>query len=121
VRELAQAVARSRARIVLVMNLMSEPGETDGYTAIDCLTAIRRHAPDIVVHDVLVNTAPIPGERLARYAADGARPIRVDLEALRAQGCWPVERDVLGGGPKIRHDSHKLARAVLELAKETHE
>jgi uncharacterized cofD-like protein len=119
VRELAQAVARSRARVVLVVNLMSEPGETDGYTAIDCLTAIRRHAPDIVIHDVLVNTAPIPAERLARYAAEGASPIRVDVEALRAQGCRPVERDVLGDGPKIRHDSHKLARAVLELAKET--
>jgi uncharacterized cofD-like protein len=120
VRELAQAVARSRARVVLVMNLMSERGETDGYTAVDCLTALRRHAPDIHVHDVLVNTAPIPGERLARYAGQGASPIRVDVEQLLALGCRPIERDLLGGGPKIRHDSHKLARVVLELAKETH-
>ena len=121
VRELTEALARSRARVVLIMNLMSEPGETDGYGAVDCLTAIRRHAPDAPIHDVLLNTAPIPRDSLERYAADGAMPIRVDIEALRALGCRSIARDVLGDGPKIRHDSRKLARAVLELATEVND
>jgi len=100
VRELAQTLARSRARVVLVMNLMSEPGETDGYGAVDCLTAIRRHAPEVPIHDVLLNTAPIPRDSLARYAAEGAQPIRVDVETLHALGCRPIERDVLGTARK---------------------
>jgi 2-phospho-L-lactate transferase/gluconeogenesis factor (CofD/UPF0052 family) len=45
VRDLARALARSRARVVLVTNLITEPGETDGYSAADCLAALRRHAP----------------------------------------------------------------------------
>ena len=121
VRELAQALARSSARVVLVMNLMSEPGETDGYDAADCLRAIRRHAPDVAVHDVVLNTAPIPRDSLDRYAAEGAMPIRVDIEHLRALGYRPIARDVLGDGPKIRHDSRKLALAVLELATEAND
>jgi uncharacterized cofD-like protein len=121
VRELAQALARSRARVVLVMNLMSEPGETDGYGAGDCLPASRRPAPHVPIHHVLLNMAPIPRDALDRYAADGAMPIRVDVETLRALGCRSMERDVLGDGPKIRHDSRKLARAVLELATEVHD
>ena len=118
VRELAEAVARSRARVVLVMNLMTEPGETDGYGAPEHLLAIRRHAPQVPIHDVLLNTTPIPADLIERYAAEGAVPVPMDAESVRALGPRPVARDLLGVGPKILHDSLKLARAVLELASE---
>jgi uncharacterized cofD-like protein len=120
VRELAQALVRSHARILLVTNLMTEPGETDGHSAADCVAAIRAHAPEVPIHDVLLNTAPIPTRLLERYAADGSTPICIDVERLRALGCRAVQREVLGGGTKIRHDSHKLARAVVAVAEETH-
>lgn len=116
VKELAEAIARSRARVVLVMNLMTEPGDTDGYTAADFLQALRRHTPQVPIHAVLVNSARIPGELSERYAAEGAAPMPVEVEVLKAVGCRPVERDLLGGGPLVRHDPQKLARAVLELA-----
>lgn len=118
VEEIAEAIARSRARVVLVMNLMTEPGETDGYTAADHCLAIRRHTPGVPIHAVLLNAAPLPGELLTRYGADGAVPVPAEAEPLRALGCRPVVRDLLGGGPKIRHDPRKLARAILELASE---
>ena len=118
VRELAEAVARSRARVALVMNLMTEPGETDGTDARDHVLALRRHAPRVPIHDVLLNIAPVPGDRAERYAAEGAVPIGPDDEGLRALGCRVVGRDLLAAGPMIRHDPEKLARAVLELAQE---
>jgi len=118
VREVAEAVARSRARVVLVMNLMTEPGETDGTDARDHLLAIRRHAPRVPIHDVLLNVEPSPRDLVERYAAEGAFPIAPDVEALRGLGCRVVRRDLLAAGPMIRHDAQKLARAVLELAQE---
>ncbi len=118
IKDIAETIARSRARVVLVMNLMTEPGETNGYTAADLVVALRRHAPQVPIHDVLLNTAAIPEELRGRYAAQGAAPISADVEALRGLGCRPVERDLLASGPKIRHDPHKLARAVLELGGE---
>ena len=93
---IAEAIARSRARVVLVMNLMSEPGETDGYGPADFVRAIVRHAPRIAIHDVLVNVTPIPDDLIRRFAAAEARPIAADREALIALGCRPVERDLLG-------------------------
>lgn len=116
VRDLAETIARSRARVVLVMNLMTEPGETDGHAAADFLLALRRHAPQVPIDDVLLNTAPIRGELIERYAAEGAVPVHAEVEPLKALGCRPVERDLLGVGPKVRHDPHKVARALLELA-----
>ena len=118
VRELAAAIARSRVRVVLVMNLMTEPGETDGTDARDHLLAIRRHAPQLPIHDVLVSSAPIPRPLAERYAAEGAVPIAVDVDALRGLGCRVTRRGLLAPGAMIRHDPHKLARAVLELAQE---
>jgi uncharacterized cofD-like protein len=118
VRDLADAIARSSARVVLVMNLMTEPGETDDTDAADHLLAIRRHVPQVPIHDVLLNTATVPRHLTERYAAEGAVPIVADVRALQALGCRVVGRDLLAAGLKIRHDPHKLARAALELAQE---
>jgi len=118
VREIADAIQRSVARVVLVMNLMTEPGETDGYSPVDFVAAIRRHAPGLTIHDVLMNNAPIPGNAAARYATGGAAAVEVDPNPLRFLGCAPALRNLLDEGMKIRHDSRKLGTAVLELAGE---
>ena len=115
VRELTDAIRRSGARVVLVMNLTTEPGETDGYTAADHLLAIRRHAPDMPIHDVLLNATPIPGKLVRAYSAARAVPVSPDVELLRALGYRPVMRDLLRRDAKIRHDPHKLADAILGL------
>jgi uncharacterized cofD-like protein len=116
VKDLARAISQSRARVVLVMNLMTEPGETDDYTASDVLLAIRRHVPELSVHEVLLNAAPLPADAVERYVAEGAHPVRTRLAPLAAMGCRPVERDLVGPGPHLRHDPHKLARALVELS-----
>ncbi len=115
VREIAEEIGRSRARVVLVMNLMTEPGETDGYVASDCVLTIRRHAPEVPVHDVLLNNAPIPGNLVVRYALRGALPMAYDTQALEALGCRPLACDLLRDGPVVRHDPWKLWSALLRL------
>ena len=118
VKELRDAIKQSGARVVLVMNLTTEPGETDDCTAADHLVAIRRHAPEIPIHDILLNTTPIPDELVRTYSAAGAKLVAPDTELLRALGHRPVMRELLGPGPRIRHDPHKLAGAILELVRE---
>jgi uncharacterized cofD-like protein len=115
VRGVAEAIARSGARVVLVMNLMTEPGETDGMTAADHVRAIWRHAPELPIHDVLLEATPISGRLLWAYAACGARPVAADLAALRNLGCRPVRRQIVTDGDKIRHDPRRLADAVLRV------
>jgi uncharacterized cofD-like protein len=113
VEDLVEAVARSRARVVLVMNLMTEPGETDGYSAADVVLALRRHAPGLPIDDVLIHDTPIPRYLAARYAESGAVPIKADPRLIRSLGCRPIGRDLLRRGTKVRHDPVKLARAIL--------
>jgi len=115
-RGIPEAITRSRARVVHVMNLMTEPGETDGHTAVDHLMAIRRHAPTMPIHDILVSATPIVPEQITRYGAQGAVPVRADIALLKALGHSVHECDLLATGDDVRHDPGKLARALLTLA-----
>jgi uncharacterized cofD-like protein len=118
IKGIADAIADSKARVVLVSNLMTEPGETDGYTAADHLQTLRLHAPQLRIHDVLLNISSIPDRFLEGYASKGAFPVIPEAELLKGLGCRPVMRDLLGIGPKVQHDSRKLAQAILALTDE---
>ena len=114
---IASALAASSARVVLVANLMTEPGETDGFSTSDIVRAIQAHAPEATIHDVLVNVAPLPRGPIAHYARAQAVPIPVDGAAIEACGPRVVARRLLAGGRGIRHDPRKLAREILALAR----
>lgn len=109
-----EAVRRSGALVVYVVNLMTEPGETDGYTAYDHYKAVAHHLgrrPDVVV----VHTAPIPEPVLRRYAAEGRHPVAYDPRPFRVDGVRVLEGDFREAGELAQHDPKKLARAVLKL------
>lgn len=116
VKGIASAITNSGARVALVMNLMTEPGETDGYTAADIIAALREHAPGMPINDVLLNSAPITAEQLRCYSIKGAARIVADHASIASQECGVIECDLLGEDQKVRHDPRKLARALLSLA-----
>lgn len=111
----AEALRETGALRVLVVNLFTEPGETDGFTAEDHLLAVRRHAGP-VVDVVVVHAGALPAERVARYAARGAAPVPVDRAALERHGVRVVAADVLSPGPLARHDPAKLGAVLCGLA-----
>lgn len=113
---IAAAVHDSRGKVVLPLNLMTQPGETDGLDGIAHLEAIEKFAGSGVVDVVLVNSSPIPGDRLPAYKEEGAEPVVVDRAAMEARGVEVVERDLLADGPLVRHDPVKLSLAILDLA-----
>lgn len=110
-----EAVQRSAAPVVLIQNLMTQPGETDRMSALDHLLAIEEHAGPGLVDVVLVNSTPLPPDHLELYAEVGAAAVTVDRAAIERRA-EIAERDLLSSGDLIRHDPAKLGRAVLEIA-----
>jgi len=110
-----RAVARSAARKILLLNLMTQPGETDGMSGLDHLRAIERFAGEGLVSAVLVNSSEVPEDLLRHYAATGSEPVTADRTALEALGLDVFEADLLDNGDFIRHDPVKLASAVMDL------
>jgi uncharacterized cofD-like protein len=119
--QVAEAVRRSSARRVLVANLMSEPGETDGYSVLDHVLTIERHLGAQLFDYVIYNTAPVPDPLAAGYAERGARPIvtgAFELSALDKLGVQPIGVPLVSEHPagKIRHHPERLAAAITALA-----
>jgi uncharacterized cofD-like protein len=114
-RDLCDAMVESPARVVLVTNLMTEPGETDGYSVADMVGAIRAHVRALPIHHVLVNDAALPADMLSQYAAEHAGPMVADAAATAALGAQVHALDLVGRGPLVRHDPQKLSAAILSL------
>lgn len=112
-----QALAKAQARVILLLNLMTQPGETDGMMGADHLRAIERLAGQGIVDCVLANASEAPRHLLTHYAETGSEPVAVERRELEALGVEVIEADLLAAdNDLIRHDSEKLARAVLDLA-----
>ncbi len=111
----AEALARSRGIRVLVGNLFTQLGETDGYDAAEHVRAVERHAGR-VVDVLLVHGPPLPQRLLESYAAQGSHPVMLDRVALAGMGVAVAEADLLGsGGETARHDPDRMASALLQL------
>ncbi len=115
----AEAIAASDARKIYVCNIMTQDGETEGYTAADHLCALLHHAAGDLVELCLANDSPIPDALAARYRAEGAEAIEVDRERIAAMGIELVERPLASAqGDFARHDPDALAGAIMELYRE---
>jgi len=113
---IAEALRATAAARVLVMNLFTQPGETDGLGAAGHLAAVQLHLGDVV--DVALVQRGLPPARVrAAYAARGAVPVEVDRAAVEALGVAPFAADLLAPGDLGRHDPQKLARALLAIAR----
>ncbi|MEO7970530.1 MAG: gluconeogenesis factor YvcK family protein [bacterium] len=116
VARVSQAIGESGATKVFICNLMTQPGETDNYTARQHLEAIKRYAPEIQFDYVVVNDRPITADQAARYAQEGAHQIGIDddsLEGALNQSTQIIRANLLEEGEKVRHDSTLLARVVM--------
>ena len=109
------AIQESRGKVVLPLNLMTQPGETEGMSALDHLNAIERYLGAGRIDTVVVNTAELPAERLPAYREEGSEPVIVDAAAFRERGIEVVGNDLLAAGKLIRHDKFKLARTILSI------
>lgn len=113
----AQAINRSRAEKFVIMNLMTEPGETTGYTASDHLRVLAQYLDLRRFTAVVVNSEPPPPEIRVRYQEEGSEPVEDDLRGARTWGLRVIRAPLLGvveaeGKPTIKHDPEKLAQLL---------
>ena len=101
---------------VYVMNVMTQNGETENYSAADHVQALLDHGGKGLFQYVLANNRPIPADVLDVYRMENAAPVPVDADALRVLGVEPVYvpmarwQDGL-----IRHDPMTLANSLMKL------
>jgi uncharacterized cofD-like protein len=121
VAQVARVIGQTRATKIFVNNLMTQPGETDGYSAREHIETIKKYAPEIHFDFVVVNNRRISSEQAERYAAEGAYQIGIDdnhIDDALDQATEIVYADLLYDGEKVRHNSDCLAQVVLNCRKQ---
>lgn len=114
--EVQAALQAVRAPLVYVCNLMTEAGETDGFTAFDHVRVLQEHLgryPDVV----LVNSRPVAAARLEAYREERAESVLLDAEAFRNAGVTYILLDILAGGSQVWHDTEALAVWLVGYAR----
>lgn len=113
-------LSRFAGPVVYVANVMTQRGETDGFSVADHVRAIVDHAGPVVT-DVLAHSGGFSEETLRRYGEEGAAPAEVDREGLRSLGVRVHEEDLVSGEDSdagdtgVRHDPRKLAAQVCRV------
>ena len=117
IREIADEVKKSNATKIMVANIMTEPGETDNYKVSDCITAIHDHIGKGVIDYCIANESDIMPEYIRRYNKEGADILEVDKSNIKQTGVNLIVDDfaIIDEKGNIRHDSEKLAKAVMKI------
>jgi uncharacterized cofD-like protein len=115
----ADTLASFHGPVVYVANLMTQPGETVGFTVADHLRAIAEHVGPVVT-DVLVNSAMVPNQATAHYREDGAAPVEIDSGECERIGIRVHKARLLPDtlGREVRHDPDRIAEAIRAIARE---
>lgn len=116
---IGDAICRSKAVKIYICNVMTQPGETDGYTASMHVKAIMDHAGRNAVDYVIVNSTPVPEDLKQKYAETGAYPVVVDDDALNQLGVGIIKADLITSKDAIHHDPKKLCDSVMRVVYET--
>ena len=111
-----EAIQESDALKVYVCNVMTQDGETEGYTAGDHIAALFQHGGAGLFDICLTNSMPIPAEIAARYALEGAEPICCDADLCRELHVEMLSQPVavISDG-YVRHEPDALAQALMQI------
>ena len=111
----AQAIQQSEALKIYILNIMTQDGETEGYSAADHLQALLNHGGRADI--CLYNTDRAPRRLLEKYAGESARQLWPDTAAFRRMGVELTGESILSLDPNlVRHDPLRLAFAVMKTA-----
>jgi uncharacterized cofD-like protein len=111
----ADAIAESDAIKVYICNVMTQPGESDNFTAADHVAAIEEGVGRRIFDYVLVNKAEPSAKALERYQDVGQAVVIPDAERVKAMGYKPILANLISESDVVRHDPHRVADAIAKI------
>jgi uncharacterized cofD-like protein len=119
IKDIRDAVLNSKAFKLYICNVMTQYGETDGFTASDHVKALNKivtgDEESTFLNAVLLNTTIPPDEVLKRYLKENSEPVVADVGNLSRMGLTVYAKDLLDEGNYARHSPKKLDAAILEI------
>ena len=112
----AEAVRESSAVKIHVCNLMTKPGESDGFRASDFLRLFSVYVGvERPVDYLLANDGSIPEDVRRRYELGGQHPVEVDEEECGRYVGEIVKRPMTAAGYYVQHNPPALAEGIMGI------
>lgn len=113
---ITDAISDSKVLKIYVCNVMTQPGETDGYKASDHVEALVHHSSKDIINHCIVNiNTEAPKELLERYKREQSFPVIADSHRIKEMGYSVVEEELISASDFLRHDSAKLSKLIINL------
>ena len=122
IKQIAQEIAKSNAKKIYVCNIMTQPGETDGYTVSDHIKALMKHANSRDIIDAVLVNDTMPANLAKKYQLSGSYPVKLDVENVKKLGVKIFPRKLIEDSREglVRHSSNRVARAIYYWFRKEH-
>lgn len=119
VNKISSAIRKSSAYKVYISNIMTQPGETDGFTASDHLKIIQKYGGKDIVECVIANCGNISDELKEKYNKEGAELVKLDEDNIKSQGVDLIVGNLIKiESGFVKHDADYLAQILVEAIME---
>jgi len=116
--DIGKAIIQSKAKKIMIANLMNEPGETLGYTLAKHVNEVERYLGKHVLDYVIINNGEITEDMIFDLNQGESTPLSIDLENIHNRALSVIQEDLVITAPNcIYHDSMRVAEIIIEIAK----
>lgn len=118
VNDISKAIVQSKAKKVMISNIMNEPGETLGYTLAKHVNEVERYLGKHALDYVISNNGEITEDMILDFNQGSSTPVAIDLQNIQNRTISVIEEDLVITAPNaILHDNLRVAEIIVELAK----
>ncbi|MCM8773293.1 MAG: YvcK family protein [Candidatus Omnitrophica bacterium] len=114
IKDISEEIAKRNVFKLYICNVMTQHGETDGFTASDHVSALISHTGEDIINHCLVNSGRLDYNLLIRYSQEKSFPVILDKNRLKKLGLVVIEDDFVSKSNFLRHDPQKTAKAIIQ-------
>lgn len=115
VTDIADTISNSKAIKIYISNIMTQPGETDDFTAFDHLKTLMHYGGKNCVEYIIANNGSIPTDIEERYLKEGSKLVELDRDKIKSLNIEIIEENLVKiGKGYVKHDSEYLAEIIMK-------
>jgi uncharacterized cofD-like protein len=121
VKDIKDALLKTKATVIYIVNVMTQYGETDGFSASDHVKVLHEIVGESFIDGVILNTQLPPNDVLKRYLKEHAEPVVADAGNLSRMGIIVCSGELLDEGSFARHNPEKLTSLLMSFFRKNQE
>jgi uncharacterized cofD-like protein len=115
VKNIPESICQANALKIYICNVMTQPGETEGYSASIHLAELIRYLGENCIDYTLINNSVLSKRIADKYQKEGAYLVKDDLKEKYKNRTKIIRQELLSQYNFARHDSDKIAKLIMEI------